>query len=82
MRRKHETLKQFHERTGKEWSGAVYYLIPKQANVGWLVESSAKAARMQAHSFLCEPIIVCANTDAGRPESSWRPEGTGHEEKI
>jgi hypothetical protein len=82
-----ETPEQWEKRTGKAWQGAVYFnLLAKRDGhsvyIGDKYQTcSIEEAReiidnlenkQQCHEYT--PVVICANSDSGKPPDGWRPE--------
>jgi hypothetical protein len=64
----YETLQQYKERTGEEWSGAVYVRGGLVGDV-WRV-TSTEEAKERRHMFWYA-VVVC--TSRGKPPADWIP---------
>jgi hypothetical protein len=87
VRPRWETPDQWEKRTGEAWKGAVYFNLLRKRDgrsvyIGDKYQTcSIEEAReiidnlenkQNCHDYT--PIIICANSDSGKPPDGWRPE--------
>jgi hypothetical protein len=82
-----ETPEQREKRTGKAWQGAVYFnLLAKRDGHSVYIGDKYQTSSIEEvreiidnlenkqHCREYTPVIICANSDSGKPPDGWRPE--------
>jgi transcriptional regulator with XRE-family HTH domain len=82
-----ETLEQCIKRTGEPWKGAVYFnLLAKRDGHSVYIGDKYQTCSVEEaleiidrlenkqHCHDYTPVIICANSDFGKPPDGWRPE--------